>query len=83
MTCACVPRPLTAVLIAVANLAALFLAADAKNITETENVKLTEKKSSHGLKESFKSCFIVCEWTRFSVKKSRTCYLVFDIYSVQ
>ena len=54
---------------AVANLAALFLAADAKTFTDTENVKLTEKKSSHGLKESFKSCFIVCEWTRFSVKK--------------
>ena len=32
MTCACAPRPLTAVLIAVANLAALFLAADAKTL---------------------------------------------------
>ena len=29
---------------AVANLAALFLAADAKTFTDTENVKLTEKK---------------------------------------
>ena len=46
MTCACVPRPLTAVLIAVANLAALFLAADAKTFTDTENVKLTEKNQA-------------------------------------
>ena len=59
MTCACAPRPLTAVFIAVANLAApekrearkfvvyglrFFLAADAKTFTDTENVKLTEKK---------------------------------------